>query len=262
MHNNLVRSLFSRGALLNTLLMIVASLLLILCIHLTMLIITKITPDTANNKIELNQFSLGSLPDGLFAAESLTGPSSARAVAVTAMPALTLKGLMASSDPSRALAIIAGPQSEESYRIGETIAGAESWLIKEISANQVILQEGGRLATLYLETEGSATGDGQLAASGQPLAAYLALNPIYSKGKLLGYHVNPKGNSLVYRKIGLLKDDVIIKINDQSLQDEVGAKAAVSALGALREAKFTVLREQTPQHISINLDSIESSSDK
>lgn len=78
---------------------------------------------------------------------------------------LQLLGVIVRDDPSRSLALIASPQGEANYRIGDAVF--EAMTLKEVSAQSVLLDRDGEIITLTFEGEELSDDDSQRIPTGQ-----------------------------------------------------------------------------------------------
>ena len=193
---------------------------------------------------------------------------------------LILKGLVATSDGERGLAVIAekGRRGGEGvYGIGDTVPGNAA--IEAIFADRVILRRAGKLETLYLETpeEGVAvrapTGRASPAATRTVAAGdrrqisrryveqTLANLPDLARQVEVHIH-NPEGGRHGFRlvaqqgsdflnNLGLQPDDILYEINGIPLTDAGAAMVAFEQLRNARELRLILERDGAQRQINI-----------
>lgn len=207
------------------------------------------------------------IPETLFDhPKGVTATSESAPVMRTTLP-LFLRGVVASTDSKRSLAVIQGPSGQSSYREGEIISGIERGYLQSISTGEVTIRTPQGIQHLFLNEK---VADNKTARQ-EPakkrtnnvkyLTDYLTMTPVYKEKMLIGYRVNPKTNTDRYQKLGLINDELVLKIDDQSLNDENTAEKIIEQLAHLREVQISTLRDNQVQNIYINLSTIESSLD-
>jgi len=180
---------------------------------------------------------------------------------------LVLKGILASSDSSRSLAILHGPSGQHSYREGEKIADMDNVYLQSVKPDEVLIRTPRGTVTLFLNDKLRDNKHPEPLKSkakrehAKYLMHYLVANPIYKDEKLAGYRFNPRTGSNIYLRTGLIPDEVVMKINGQALDDITTAEKHIEQLESLRDVQLTVLRENQLQNIYINLATIETSLD-
>jgi len=176
---------------------------------------------------------------------------------------LTLAGLVASSEPSRALAIIEYKGKQETYAIDEQI-GSTSAMLKQVHPDRVIIEYQGNLETLMLDGEDfsreSSQRQPQKASSGQAprelsnlrksllknpasITDYVRISPVRKNGKLSGYRVNPGKNRELFKEVGLKANDLAVSLNGYDLTDTRQAMEVAKQLKDLTEMSLTVERD-------------------
>ncbi|MEN4910008.1 type II secretion system protein GspC [Rahnella bonaserana] len=207
---------------------------------------------------------IANTPNTLF--ENRKNPAVTQAVqapVVNVMLPLVLKGVLTSSNNIRSLAILQGPSGQHSYREGEKIDDMESVYLQSVKPDEVLIRTPRGTATLSLNDKlrdnksPKAIMDNAKREHAKYLIHYLVANPIYKNEKLTGYRFNPRTGSDIYLRAGLIPDEVVVKINGQALDDITTAEKYIGQLENLRDVQLTVLRENQPQNIYINLATIE-----
>jgi general secretion pathway protein C len=168
---------------------------------------------------------------------------------------LKLRGVVASSEPTAARAIIAdGKGEEESYAIDENLPG--NAVLREIYADRVILEYRGRLETLRLPKESAAgalapakqsalaatrrpvtqasTADNAallrqyreaLTSNPQSLMNLVSITPVNDKAsnQLKGYRIHPGKDKKLLGRFGLKNGDVVTGVNGVPLNNPIKA---------------------------------------
>lgn len=166
---------------------------------------------------------------------------------------LKLRGVVASSEPTAARAIIAdGKGKEESYAIDETLPG--NAVLREIYADRVILEYRGRLETLRLPKESTAgalapaakqsayrrpvtqasTADNAallrqyreaLTSNPQSLMNLVSVTPVNDEAshQLKGYRIHPGRDKKLLGRFGLKNGDVVTGVNGVPLNNPIKA---------------------------------------
>lgn len=224
---------------------------------------TEITGSTAGN----TQPSM-TIPGTLFGnRKSPVMTASAPPPTVNITLPLSLKGILASTDSQRSLAILQSPSGQHSYREGEMIADVENAYVQSINQNSILIRTQQGMTPLYLNetikenSPPSTQHEKKTRIVAKYLTNYLVASPIYKDEKLLGYKFNPRADSVFYLKTGLILNEVVIKINGQPLSEATTADKYMEQLESLRDVQLTVLRDNQLQNIYINLATIETSLD-
>lgn len=203
---------------------------------------------------------------------------------------LKLRGVMASSDPAFALAIIAdGKGKEDAYALESKLPG--NAVLKEIYADRVILEYRGRMEALRLPRDTIASVDSKPAKrvggvrSGlkatpsrsvrnadtsallrqyreamindpQSLMNLVAATPVTdaSTGKLKGYRIRPGKDRKLLWKFGLKKGDVVTAVNGVSLDNPIKALEIMRDLSTASSVSLDVERKGQLQSFSFQID--------
>jgi general secretion pathway protein C len=203
---------------------------------------------------------------------------------------LKLRGVLASSDPSFALAIIAdGKGKEEAYALESKLPG--NAVLKEIYADRVILEYRGRMEALRLpkETIASVGSRPEKRVSGvrsglrptsiksvrnadtsallrqyreaminnpQSLMNLVSASPVVDKstGKLKGYKVRPGKDRKLLGKFGLQNGDVVTAVNGVSLDNPIKALEVMRDLSTASSVSLDVERRGQMQSFSFQID--------
>ncbi len=203
---------------------------------------------------------------------------------------LKLRGVLASSDPSLAMAIIAdGKGKEDAYALEAKLPG--NAVLKEIYVDRVILEYRGRLEALRLPKEAITNGGlkpAQLNRGGsrglkasairsvrnadtsallrqyreamindpQSLMNLVSASPVVDKvtGKLKGYRIRPGKDRKLLRKFGLKNGDVVTAVNGVSLDNPIKALEIMRDLSTASSVSLDVERKGQMQSFSFQID--------
>ena len=96
----------------------------------------------------------------------------------------------------------------------------------------------------------------QLTKNPSSLAKYISISTANDEesGKFVGYKVKPSGDSALFDELGLMENDVVISINEISLDNPNKATQAFQKLVSANELQMTVLREGTEITLLHNLE--------
>ncbi|QUM75038.1 type II secretion system protein GspC [Moritella sp. 24] len=176
---------------------------------------------------------------------------------------LTLAGLVASSEPSLALAIIEHKGKQETYAIDEEI-GSTNATLNQVFSDRVLIEYQGNLETLMLDGEEFTRETSQqqtrssdsrespkdlsnlrksLLANPASITDYVRISPVRSNGKLAGYRVNPGKNRELFKEVGLQPNDLAVSLNGYDLTDTRQAMEVAKQLKDLTEMSLTVERD-------------------
>jgi len=190
---------------------------------------------------------------------------------------LVLRGVMASTDPHTATAIVADPAGKEDfYTVGASLPGGA--ILKEVHAQHIVMSRGGRFETLRLPenalkvTEGVSSPPNakplsvapeagtlleqyrdQFVQNPQSLANLLQGEPYWENGHLIGYRLRPGRDAGALAKFGIQSGDVVTAINGVSLVDPSGRMELLRTLTNASQFNVDLLRNNQPYSISIPL---------
>jgi len=183
---------------------------------------------------------------------------------------LQLAGVVASSDPSRSLVIIANRGNQETYFVGDNINGTQA-SVHQIFPDRVILDNGGRFETLYLDDEASpraaiqqtraparpapqvVEAPAELLENPAKITEMVNISPVQQDGELMGYRVNPGKDPALFKEVGLEPNDLAVSINGYDLTDNEQAMQMLSELPELTELSLTVERDGQLHQVFISL---------
>ena len=185
---------------------------------------------------------------------------------------LQLLGVIVASDTTQARAFILGDGRQQQFALGEQLPGPGKVLLRKVLVDRVIIDNNGRLETLWLYDPNAST---QLrsapdSAAAQPttvdmranpgvsqlvkgyrdrlyqnpgsLADVIQVSPASEDGRLIGYRVNPGREPAQFAKLGLKPGDIVTSINDVRLDDPQRALELYKTLRTQTEASITVRR--------------------
>lgn len=185
---------------------------------------------------------------------------------------LTLTGVLASTVPSRSIAVILSAGDESTYGPGDTINGTRAKL-RGVLPDRVIIDNQGQDETLMLDgetykaTPAGAAPPGPPPAGGPDLHAlrddlvkdpgklldYVNISPVMNGDKLAGYRVNPGKDPGFFSRLGLQANDLAISINGYDLRDSGQAMQIMNQLTNMTEMTLTLERNGQQQDVYINL---------
>ena len=187
---------------------------------------------------------------------------------------LTLVGVVASSTPSKALAVVTNNGKQNTYGINEVIDNTRASLIA-VYNDRVIIRNNGRDETLMLEglkftksavvsaTPASKSSSGNAAelakikqeilSEPQTLFTYIRLSQVKKDGQIEGYRVNPGKNRLLFDQVGLKANDLAVSINGNSLTKPAVMAKLWGELSSATDFTLTVERDGQLHDIHIEL---------
>ena len=203
---------------------------------------------------------------------------------------LTLTGVVTSSVPSAATAIIEHSGTQLVYGLGDKIEGTNATL-QQVFSDRVIIKNGVRNEALMLDgvdyntasrpvsrptsrpatsrpaTQRPSSGPTQrrtLSQEAQQATAelrsrpasftdFISISPKTENGRLVGYQVSPGSTPSLFQSAGLKAGDVVSAINGLDLTDQQQAREALSELRSAESLDLTVLRDGSETTISLDL---------
>lgn len=190
---------------------------------------------------------------------------------------LTLKGIVAATDPDLSAAIIEdASKEEETYQIGQPIVSGAT--LHAVYADRVVLNENGNLTNLTLPAEfvrpsPSTVRRNQRASSRRApeqqsiqqvvsqnvarLADVIRPTPYFVNGQQQGYRVYPGRDRRQFAALGLRPGDLIKEIDGQSLTDPTQAMKIFQSLGSADQVTVTVERDGQPQSLTLRTSQLE-----
>ncbi|MDX2321776.1 MAG: type II secretion system protein GspC [Moritella sp.] len=176
---------------------------------------------------------------------------------------LTLVGLVASSEPSLALAIIEYNGKQETYAIDEQISSTNA-ILKQVLTDRIIIEYQMNLETLMLDGEefsretsprssneprventpaGLSNLRKDLLENPASITDYVRISPVRKNGELAGYRVNPGKNRELFKEVGLKPNDLAVSLNGFDLTDTRQAMEVAKQLKDLTDMSLTVERD-------------------
>jgi general secretion pathway protein C len=166
---------------------------------------------------------------------------------------------------------------EKTYQIGQAIDNASGATLHSVYFDRVLLNRGGRLETLRLPKEPSATATARsptpmmspaasapngslrqvISENASRLTDIVRLAPHVEGGQVVGFRVNPGRDRATFEALGLQPGDVVTDINGTVLDDPSQGLQAFEALGEATMANVTVLREGVPQVLVIDTSQLQ-----
>jgi len=195
---------------------------------------------------------------------------------------LTLKGILAKVDDTKGRAvpgaIISSSRGEDrTYQVGQNIDDSDGATLHSVYADRVLLNRNGRLETLRLPKELTASAAPMGMPSPLPQAAppsgslrevitdnatrltdIVRLAPHVQEGQVVGFRVNPGRDRATFEALGLQPGDVVTDINGTVLDDPSQGLQVFQSLGESTQANVTVLRDGVPQVIVIDTTQLQS----
>ncbi len=190
---------------------------------------------------------------------------------------LTLRGLIASPDQDEARAIVADPSGEEDfYGVGDKLPGNVE--LKEIHADRIVIQRGGRYETLKLPKESlelasqpasqrrntRATSRQQPASlrqfrdtllnDPQKIADLVNIQPASENGRFVGYKLQPGRDPGLMARYGLLPGDVVTSINGVELDSPAKGFGLMKNLSSADTLDLVVDRNGVKQRFTLPLN--------
>ncbi|EMM5893849.1 TPA: type II secretion system protein GspC [Klebsiella michiganensis] len=176
---------------------------------------------------------------------------------------LRVTGLLASTAPSRAIAIMMKGNQQVSLGIGDNTPGGEAKIVA-IFPDRLIVNYRGRNEAIPLFNDPPAAGKNsaapparqlaqELRAQPQNILHYLNISPVMVNDKLSGYRLNPGKDPALFRQAGLKENDLAIALNGLDLRDKEQSRQALAQLPELTEITLTVERDGQKQDIYLAL---------
>lgn len=192
---------------------------------------------------------------------------------------LSLVGLVASTNPQTALAVITHRGKQNTYGLNEAIDGTRATL-QAVYPDRVIIRNSGRDETLMLDgvefnkaatpvpqarTPEPAKSNKQDASSDlgrikqeildkpQTLFSYIRLSQVKRDGELAGYRVNPGKDRALFDAVGLQANDLAVSLNGNDLTDATVMAKLWTELSSATDFTLTVEREGQLHDIYIEL---------
>ena len=192
---------------------------------------------------------------------------------------LTLRGILSTdSDPSgpNGSVIIEGNGAQsKTYFVGQGIDGADGATLHSVYFDRVLLNRSGRLETLRLPKDLTASAGAPMAMPPMPqapqpgtLREVISENatrftdimrpaPHVQEGQIVGFRVNPGRDRAAFEALGFQPGDVVTDINGTVLDDVSQGLQIFQSLGEATQANVTVLRDGVPQVLVIDTSQLQ-----
>jgi general secretion pathway protein C len=193
---------------------------------------------------------------------------------------LTLRGIVSKEDdptgPNGSVIIEGARGESKTYYVGASIEGADGATLHSVYADRVLLDRSGRLETLRLPKELTASAGAPMAMPSplpQPpqqgslrevigdnasrLTDIMRPVPHVQEGQIVGFRLNPGRDRGAFEALGFQPGDVVTDINGTVLDDPSQALQIYQALGESSQANVTVLRDGVPQVIVIDTSQLQ-----
>lgn len=213
----------------------------------------------------------------LFGSAEIAVPEQTVADAPDSTASLKLLGVYAAENEQKASAIVEETTGAQSVVfVGEALPGGYGSL-KQVFADRIIIDRGGRLETLRMEDLTGQLGDlsgpkeepvgkaeirsidkrrdaqvaqslndvrSKLQTDPASLRDVLSIEPSYDKGsgQLLGYRLGPGKDRKLFGRVGLQRNDLVTAINGVALDDPTRAMALLNDLNSAKELTLTLQR--------------------
>ena len=191
---------------------------------------------------------------------------------------LTLRGLIASPNQAEARAIVADPSGKENfYKVGDKLPGNAE--LKEIHADRIVIQRGGRYETLKLPKDSLDMGlvSSLPASSGrrtrttaaprqsyslrqyrdtllndpQKVADLVRIQPANQNGRFVGYKLQPGRDASFLTRHGLLPGDVVTSVNGVELDSPAKGFGLIKDLSSADTLDLVVDRNGVKQRFTL-----------
>ncbi len=201
--------------------------------------------------------------------------------------ALTLTGVVASSDQDRARAIIEIKREQAQYAVGDKLP-INGVKLAKILPDRVVIDNKGKYELLTLfdpnalnaisrnkpdpvnaarvvpQTVDKRSNEGltamaasyrkRLYTNPQSLAQVVNLSPEREGTQLLGYRLRPGRDSKQFAALGFKSNDIVTGVNGIALSDPSKAMTLYRVMKTATEASFEVLRDGQPITLMVGLD--------
>ena len=190
---------------------------------------------------------------------------------------LVLRGILSKEEDLNGSVIIESNGQSKTYYVGGTIEGADGATLHSVYSDRVLLNRSGRLETLRLPKELTASAGSPMAIpqrlpqapqqsslreviseNASRLTDIIRPSPHVQEGQVVGFRVNPGRDRATFEALGFQAGDVVTDINGTVLDDPSQGLAVFQSLGESTQANVTVLRDGVPQVIVIDTSQVQS----
>lgn len=188
---------------------------------------------------------------------------------------LTLNGVIGSSDPKAARAIISDDKSQALYAPGESLPVGNNARLVKVLEERVILENGGRYESLWLYSDEplpapsrrSSTRTVQKAADkrdqktptvsrsqAESLDSVIKFSIARKGGDVIGFRIRPGSNRELFKELGLKTNDIVTSVNGIALDSSAKAMEVYETLRGATSASLGILRNNEPVSITVAVD--------
>ena len=190
---------------------------------------------------------------------------------------LILRGILSKEEDLNGSVIIESVGRSKHYNVGQTIENADGATLHSVYFDRVLLNRNGRLETLRLPKDLSASAGSPMAMpqrmpqapqqgslreviseNASRLTDIIRPSPHVQEGQVVGFRLNPGRDRATFEALGFQPGDVVTDVNGTVLDDPSQGLAVFQALGESTQANVTVLRDGVPQVIVIDTSQIQS----
>jgi general secretion pathway protein C len=192
---------------------------------------------------------------------------------------LKLQGVITSNDPEKSWAIIGEENSQQLFKVGDSVPPANGVTLEKVEDLRVILNNNGKREALWLYGEDGMNVASQRQASAPPppppppsnvqqatvsqeqLQSATSIGDVVrfmvatEGGKMIGYKVRPGRKRELFDQVGLKNDDIVISVNGIEVNEPQKVREVYQALKTATEANLQVLRDGGTQSIQIRMSS-------
>lgn len=192
---------------------------------------------------------------------------------------LSLRGVLAYSDPEAGIAVVAADGSAEAHRPGDELPGGAT--LERVYPDRIILRRDAAHEMLRLPVDRAPTGEPEPMPPDSPaqrppdgeapgselqtmrdtvlenpdeLWDIIDVQPVMDGAELRGYHVLPRREEALFRDAGLRPEDVVTAINGASLRDPAALEEIVDELAESGVLEVSVLRDGSEDTVTIDLE--------
>lgn len=174
-----------------------------------------------------------------------------------------IEGIVSSDEKWLSFAVIKTPAGQKSYREGENLTGFNDAWVEEINDDNVVVNYEGTTQVLALKKPDYFKGGVDSGPVAKPatdpgaeslhLNDLLVLKPIFEKGRLEGYNINPRDASSFFHDNGLEEGDVVVKIDSVDMTQAEQAKNLIARWSTMKKAAVVVKRNAHLENIQVNV---------
>ncbi|TQV82516.1 type II secretion system protein GspC [Exilibacterium tricleocarpae] len=194
---------------------------------------------------------------------------------------LTLVGVVASSNPAAARAIIADAREQAIYSIDDELPVGQSVKLARVMDRQVILNNNGRYESLSLfdettsgrrgpaisnrrppvttsrpRTRPVASAPRNLSRAQQSLADVMKVSIVREGGEVKGYKIRPGRNRSMFEQLGLQANDVVTAVNGITLDSSSKAMDVYKTMKGKTSAQLEIQRDGEVLTVDVDLDEV------